>query len=87
MVETTLPNGLEPLVQGHIVNFGIFLNFLTFCNWDDSFRFSKKLGLDILGPTYCGISATIRIGREMLCLPYAGFFTRDIEKWLEFNMN
>ena len=28
----------------------------------------------ILGPSYCGIGATIRIGREMLCLPYAGFF-------------
>ena len=27
----------------------------------------------ILGPPYCGIGATIRIGREMLCLPYAGF--------------
>ena len=26
------------------------------------------------GPPYCGIGATIRIGREMLCLPYAGFF-------------
>ena len=30
--------------------------------------------LGILGPSYCGIGATIRIGREMLCLPYAGFF-------------
>ena len=30
--------------------------------------------LSILGPPYCGIGATIRIGREMLCLPYAGFF-------------
>jgi hypothetical protein len=29
--------------------------------------------LGILGPHYCGIGATIRIGREMLCLPYAGF--------------
>ena len=29
--------------------------------------------LGILGPPYCGIGATIRIGREMLCLPYAGF--------------
>ena len=42
---------------------------------DDFFRFSKKIGfLGILGPPYCGIGATIRIGREMLCLPYAGFF-------------
>ena len=30
--------------------------------------------LSILGPPYCGICATIRIVREMLCLPYAGFF-------------
>ena len=30
--------------------------------------------LGILGPPYCGIGATIRIGREMLCLLYAGFF-------------
>ena len=30
--------------------------------------------LCILGPPYCGIGATIRIGREILCLPYAGFF-------------
>ena len=30
--------------------------------------------MGILGPPYCGIGATIRIGREILCLPYAGFF-------------
>jgi hypothetical protein len=33
----------------------------------------------ILGPTYCGIGATIRIGQEMLCLPYAGFFLKNFE--------
>ena len=34
----------------------------------------QKIGFSaILGPPYCGIGATIRIGREMLCLPYAGF--------------
>ena len=33
----------------------------------------------ILGPPYCGIGATIRIGREMLCLPYAGFFLMNLE--------
>ena len=33
---------------------------------DDFFRFSKKIGfLGILGPPYCGIGATIRIGREL----------------------
>ena len=30
--------------------------------------------LGILGPPSYGIGAIIRIGREMLCLPYAGFF-------------
>ena len=36
--------------------------------------FQKKIGfLGILGPPSYGIGATIRIGREMLCLPYAGF--------------
>ena len=36
--------------------------------------------LGILGPpSYC-IGATIRIGREMLCLPYAGFFSHLFEK-------
>ena len=34
----------------------------------------KKGFLCILGPPYCGIGATIRVGREILCLPYAGFF-------------
>ena len=50
--------------------------FLSFCVFNDFFfRFFKKLGfLGILGPPYCGIGATIRIGREMLFLPYAGFF-------------
>ena len=33
--------------------------------------------MGILGPRYCGIGATIRIGREMLCLPYAGFFVEQ----------
>ena len=37
--------------------------------------FQKKIGFwGILGPPYCGICATIRIGREVLCLPYEGFF-------------
>ena len=41
---------------------------------NDFFRLKKKGFLDILSTPYCGIGATIRIGREMLCLPYAGFF-------------
>ena len=40
-------------------------------------RFFENFGfLGILGPPYCGIGATIHIGREMLCLPYAGFFLK-----------
>ena len=39
------------------------------------FSVKKKNGfLGILGPPYGGIGATIRIGREILCLPCAGFF-------------
>ena len=42
--------------------------------------FFKKIGfLGILGRPSYGIGATIRIGREMLCLPYAGFFHRIIK--------
>ena len=45
----------------------------------DFFRFSKTLGFfGILGPPFCGIGATIRIGREMLCLPYAEFLNKQI---------
>ena len=36
--------------------------------------FQKNRVWGILGPPYCCIGATIRIGRELLCLPYAGFF-------------
>jgi hypothetical protein len=33
---------------------------------DDFFLFFKEIGfLGILGPPYCGIGATIRIGREL----------------------
>ena len=47
---------------------------------DDFFRFFKKIGFSgILGSPYCGIGVTIRIGREMLCLPYAGFLVVDFE--------
>ena len=37
------------------------------------FQFFGFLG--ILAPPYCGIGATICIGREILCLPYAGYFS------------
>ena len=36
--------------------------------------FQKNSVWGILGPPSYGIGATIRIGQEMLCLPYAGFF-------------
>ena len=53
--------------------------FLSFCVLDDFFPFFKKIWFSaILGPSYCGIGATIRIGQEMLCIPYAGFF----EEWI-----
>ena len=37
--------------------------------------YHKKIRvLGILGSPYRGIVATIRLGQEMLCLPYAGLF-------------
>ena len=55
---------------------------------DDFSRFSKKNGfLGILGPPYCGIGATIRIGREILCLPYAGFFLNRRRKSMSISCN
>ena len=46
---------------------------------DDFFPFFKKIGFGgILGPPYYGIGATIRISREMLCLPYAGLFSSSM---------
>ena len=48
------------------------------------FSVFQKFGfLGILGLPYCGISATIRIGQEMLCLPYAGFFCLALLKVLK----
>ena len=61
----------RPLVEGYITNFGIFLDiFSSFSVYYDFFRFSTKIGfLGILGSPYCVNGATIRICREMLCLP------------------
>ena len=39
--------------------------------------FQKNGFWGILGPPSYGIGATLRIGREMLCLPYAGFFWKQ----------
>ena len=69
------PMDERPLVEGYIANFGISLDVFEFLRFGWFFPFFKKIGfLGILGPPYCGIGATIRIGREILCLPYAGFF-------------
>ena len=73
MVETTLTDELRPLVEWRIANFGIFLDVFVFLRFGRFFPFFKKIGFwGILGPPSYGIAATIRIGREMLCLPYAG---------------
>ena len=43
------------------------------------FQFLKKIAfLGIFGPPNFGIGATIRIGQEMLRLPYAGFSIEGI---------
>ena len=69
------PMDERPLVEGYIANFGISLDVFEFWHFVWFFPFFKKFGiLAILGPSYCGIGATIRISREMLCLPYVGFF-------------
>ena len=55
----------RPLVEGYIANFGISLDIFEFFHFRLFFWFFKKFGfLGILVPPYCGIGATIRIGRE-----------------------
>ena len=62
------------MVKGRIANFGIFLDIFEFLCFGGYFRFSKLLGFwGILGPPYYGIGSTLRIGGEMLCVPYAFF--------------
>ena len=57
-----------------IANFGIPLDVFEFLRFGWFLLFFKKIGFwDILDPPSYGFGATIRIGREMLCLPYAGF--------------
>ena len=54
----------RPLVEGYIANFGISLDVFEFFAFYMIFSAFKKIGfLGILGPPYCGIGATIRIGR------------------------
>ena len=55
----------RPLVEGYIANFGISLDVFEFFAFWIIFLFFKKIGfLGILGRPYCGIGATIRIGRD-----------------------
>ena len=72
--EAYFVDGLENSGRRVIANFGISLDVFEFFSFGCFFRFSKKIGFSgILGPPYCGISATFRIGREIQCLRYAGF--------------
>ena len=62
-----------------MANFGIFLDVFGFLRFRWIFPFFRKIGfLGILDPPYYGICATIHIGWEMLCLPYAGFFLANM---------
>ena len=66
-----------------IANYGIFLDVFEFLRFGWLFPFFKKIWfLGILGPPYCGIGNTIRIGRKLLCLPYAGFLLYVVMKML-----
>ena len=74
--ETTLPDGLETSGWRAYRYFW----HISRCFWVFAFKmiFSVKKKISffgILGSPYCDIGATIRISREMLCLPYAGFFS------------
>ena len=74
MVETTLPDGLETSGRRCIANFVIFLDVSDFFVFLVIFSvFQKNRVFGYSGPPSYGIGATIRIGRERLCLPYAGF--------------
>ena len=52
----------------------LVLDVLEFLRFGWFFPFFRKIRFwSVLGPPSYGIGATIRIGWEMLCLPYAGF--------------
>ena len=52
---------------------------------DDFLRLKKKIGFwGILGPPSYGIGVTICISREMLILPYGGFFFNIYEIYCNF---
>ena len=83
------PMDERPLVEGYIANSAIYLDIFEFLHFGLIFFvfFRKKGFLGILGPPYCGIGATIRIGREMLCLQYEGFFLEGVIKFNWFCWN
>ena len=51
--------------------------FSVFLFWIFFLLFFFFWFLCILGPPYCGIGATIHIGQETWCHPYAGFFLSE----------
>ena len=66
--------------KGVLLILAYFQTLLSFCVLNDFLRFEwffpffKKIMFSvILGPPYYGIGANIRIGQQMLCLPYAWF--------------
>ena len=71
---------LDIQTKGHLLLYKVTIknppygdkDSLDQCRYKHQYQ-KKTLFLGILGPPYCVIGATIRIGREMLCLPYAGF--------------
>ena len=73
-VETTLPDGLETSGRRAYRYFWpISRRFWDFVFWMIFSVFKKFWFWGLLGSPYCGFDAIIRIGQEMLCLPYAGF--------------
>ena len=71
------PTDQRPLVKGYIANLQTFF-FLNFFRFGFFSVFNFFFVLCIHGSPYCGIGATIRIGREIRCLPYAGFLFNNI---------
>ena len=82
MVETMHPDGLETSGQRAYRQFCHISRHLWVFAFLVIFPFVKKIGFwGILGQPSYGIGATISIGREMLCLPYAGFFRGVWSNW------
>ena len=62
MASVLLSASVERCFVSHVRDFSVMFLFL-------------QIFLQNLSTQACGIGATIHIGQEMLCLPYAGFFT------------